>query len=208
MRARGPGLRAHHGHGARLLAAVPFAQQRRVPARLEPVVPEPERVAQRPHPRRLVHRGAAVRDDRLELDEGAEPLHVVEVDADVVAQQQVAPLADHDGGPERRVERRPQRLGVGDVDEAVAALAGRRDVGSLVGDELRAARLLLAELEPAARGREVRVALAQDALVAGAERPGGGQRGDGIGVAGLELEVAAQDVHGARKGRYRGPRAG
>ena len=206
MRPRRPALRARPGRCDRLLAAVALAQQRRVPARLEPVVPKPERVAERPHPRRLVCRGTAVGDGRLELDEGSEPVDVVEVDADVLAQQQVAALAHDVGRAERRVERRPQRLGIGDVDEAVAALAGRRDIGPLVGDELRPARLLLAELEPAARGREVRVALAQDALVARAERPGGGQRGGRIGVAGLELEVAAQDVHGARRDAIAGRR--
>ena len=52
------------------------------------------------------------RRDALELDERAEPVDGVEVDAHALPQQQVALLLDHHERAERRVERRAQLVGV------------------------------------------------------------------------------------------------
>src|SRR5207237_8843166 len=68
---------------------------------------------------------------------------------------------------------------------------------ALVGDELGGARLLLAQLEPPAAGGEVRVALAQLAAVLGAQRDAALERALGVGVAGLELDVAPRRGHDA-----------
>jgi hypothetical protein len=67
-----------------------------------------------------------------------------------------------------------------------------------VGDQPRpglSAALLLAQLEPPARTPEVRVALREDALVGGAEGEGARERRRRVGVAGLELDVAAGRGH-------------
>src|SRR6185503_4197632 len=93
------------------------------------------------------------------------------------------------------VERLADRGRVLDRDDPVSALARVGCVGPLVGDELGAAGVLLAQLEAAVRGGEVRVALAQLAAVLGAERAGALERALGVRVAGLELDVTARRGH-------------
>ena len=100
-----------------------------------------------------------------EIDERPQALDVVEVDPDTVPDEQAPALVDRDDGAKRRVEGLADRLGVGDVGEAVRARARLRVVGSLVGDEPCAAGVLLAQLQAPGRAAEVRVALAQDAPV-------------------------------------------
>ena len=136
--------------------------------------------------------------DALELDEGAEAGYVVDVDAHVLVQQQAAALVDHDERAQGRVERVGQRGGVVDLGQAVAAGARVVAVGADVGDEARAgfaAAFLLAQLEPPARAPEVRVALGEHALVGGAERERALERRGGVGVARLDLDVAAWRGH-------------
>ena len=89
-----------------------------------------------------------MRGDALELDERPQPVHVVEVDAHALPQQQPAALVDDGERPERRIEGLDERRGVGHGDESVAALARLGGVGALVGDQLGAAGLLLAQLQP------------------------------------------------------------
>ena len=62
--------------------------------------------------------------------------------------------------------RRTASRGSSTGDEPVAALARLVGVDAVVLDQRRAAGLLLAQLQPAARDAEVRVALAQDAAIA------------------------------------------
>ena len=74
-------------------------------------------------------------------------------------------------------------------------------VGADVGDQARArlaAAVLLAQLQPPARAAEVRVALGEDALVGGAERERALERRGRVGVARLELDVAAGRGHAVR----------
>jgi hypothetical protein len=137
------------------------------------------------------------RRDTFELDERAEAGDLVEVDAHALPEQQVAALVDDHAGAERRVERLAQGGGIAHVGEAVGARARLLAIGPRVGDELGAARLLLAQLQPPARAAEVRVALGQDALVRGAERERALERPARIGVARLDLDVAAGRGHAA-----------
>ncbi len=135
---------------------------------------------------------------RLELDERPEVAHLVEVDAHVLVEQQVAALLDHDDGAQRGVERLAQGDGVTHLRQPVGARARAVVVGAHVGDQPRAglaAAVLLAQLQPPASTIEVRVALRQHALVGGAERERALERCGGVGVARLELDVAAGRGH-------------
>ena len=134
----------------------------------------------------------------LELDEGSEPGHVVDVDADVLVEQQAPALVDDDECAEGGIERVGQRGRVVDLGEAVAARARLLAVRPDVRDQPRArlaAAFLLAQLEPPARAAEVRVALREHALVRGAQRERALERRGRIGVAGLDLDVAAGIGH-------------
>ena len=88
---------------------------------------------------------------RLELEEAAEPLDLVEVDANVVEQEQPAALRHYHERAERRVERLAQLRSGGDRNAPVAARAGARLVGAPVLDQLVLAGLLLTQLEPSTR---------------------------------------------------------
>ena len=136
--------------------------------------------------------------DALELDEGAEAGNVVDVDAHVLVEQQPPALVDDDEGPEGGVERVGQGGRVVDLGQAVVAGARLVAVGADVRDEARARlgpALLLAQLEASLRPPEVRVALRQDALVGGAEGERALERRRRVGVARLDLDVAAGRGH-------------
>ena len=87
-------------------------------------------------------------------------------------------------------QRGAQRVGIGHRHEPVVGDALGRVVRALVGDQRRSARVLLAQLEPPARDREVGVALAQQAAVLRARRERALERPAGILVVRLELYVA------------------
>ena len=143
---------------------------RRRRSRLEGLVADPQRRAQ---PRDLGALAGEVRvrlRDRLELEEAAEALDLVEVDADGLPEQQPALLDDLDATPQ--VSASAARSPPASVDGRRAGSptrarpprpgGGRRSVG--------APGLLLAQLQPALRDGEVRVALAEHAVVARAPR--------------------------------------
>ena len=87
--------------------------------------------------------------DALELDEVAEVLDLVEVDADALPQQQVALLLDHGEHAEAGFQRGLERRRVVDRDQPVAGLARLVGVDAVVLDQRGAARLLLAQLQTA-----------------------------------------------------------
>src|SRR3954470_20167698 len=119
------------------------------------------------------------------------------------------PLLLHDDrDAERGRERRPRGGRIGDIGQPVAALALLRLVAALVGDELGAPRPLLAQLQAPGRGREVGVALAQDAVLDGAGRERRRASRLRIVVAGLELEVAPRVRHAVRDRSAPAGRAG
>ena len=131
-----------------------------------------------------------------------EPVHVVEVDAHALPQQQPAALVDR-----RRACRAPRRAPRASAaasahgDEPVAALARLGGVGALVGDQLGAAGVLLAQLQPRAgpRRREVGVALDEDARGRSAPSASAArQRPLRVGIGGLELDVARGGHAGER----------
>jgi hypothetical protein len=120
----------------------------------------------------------------------SKPLDLVKVDPHPFPEQQ-APALDHYGErAERRVERVAQPRRVGHRHDAIVARPGAGGVGSLVGDQLRAAGLLLTELEPSPRAREVGVTLFDRAAVLGSEGQRRLERPRRIRVASLQLEVA------------------
>ena len=73
--------------------------------------------------------------DALELDEVAEVLHAVEVDADRLPEQQMAFLLDHGEDAEARFQRRFQRRCVVDRDQAIARFPRFVGVDPVVLDE-------------------------------------------------------------------------
>ena len=75
-------------------------------------------------------------DDGFELDEGAEVLDGIEVDADIVPHQQFAALDDCVADAEGNREGGAGGLAVGDDDDAVGAGAGVGGVGAGVGYQL------------------------------------------------------------------------
>ena len=195
LRVRGVGV-AHDGVGGGQQRPGAVEQQVGVGPRHRR--PEGELFAQAVHELVLAREvGVGVRD-ALELDEGSEAVHVVEVDAHVLVEQQSAPLVDDDQRPERRVERVAQCRRVADLGQAVRARARLVAVRSHVGDQARpgfAAAGLLAQLQPPARTGEVGVALGQHTLVGSAERERALERRGRIGVTRLELDVAAWRGH-------------
>ena len=86
-----------------------------------------------------------------QLDEAAQPLDVVEVDADVLPDEQPPPLLHHHQRAVRLVQRLLQPLRAGGRDAPVGAGAGLGGVRAPVLDQLSLAGLLLAQLETPAR---------------------------------------------------------
>jgi hypothetical protein len=153
----------------------------------------------------LALESGALRRDALELDERPGAGHLVEMDAHALPQQH-APALGHDAGrAECGAERLARRRRVGNRRQPVAALASLGRVGLLVGDEVRVAGLLLAELQTAVRRREVGVALHDDAAVLRAQGKRAAKRAPRVGVTRLELDVAAWGRSG--QGPRRGYRA-
>ena len=136
--------------------------------------------------------------DRLELDERAEPLDLVEVDADRLPQQQPPSLGDHDVDAVRRRERGEHALRVGHRHDAVARHPHLGGVRPLVGDQVGLARLLLAQLQAAVGDAEVGVALDDHAAILGAERERALERARRIGIERLQLHIAARLAHRVR----------
>ena len=143
-------------------------------------------------------RSESARGDALELDEVAEVLHAVEVDADALPQQQVAFLLDHgqhaEAGLQRRLQRLPgRRSGSAGSGYSRASSASTRSYWISVG----AAGLLLAQLQPARgrRGSTCRAGVSTPRSRA-PEAEDDGQRALGIRVGRLELDVAARRGHG------------
>lgn len=134
--------------------------------------------------------------DRLELDEAAEPLDLVEVDPHPAPQEQAAALGHDALDAERRLQRGVRRRGVGHLGDAVPALALLGPRRPLVLDQVRPARLLLAQLQPAARDRVVRVSLGQHAFVVGPQLPTDRERTRRVRIDRLQLDVAARIAHG------------
>jgi hypothetical protein len=112
------------------------------------------------------------------------------VDPDGLPHQQVAALDHFDGDAVGGFQRGAQGRRLRDRDEAVARHPLGRLVGALVRDQGRAAGLLLAQFEPAAGHREVRVPLMQHAAVLGAGGERALERTCRIGVERLQLDVA------------------
>ena len=116
-------------------------------------------------------------EDRLELDEGAEALHLVEMDTRRLEDPELAPFRTVPCTPWRpassaRVEApSPTRSRVYSLTRAPAT-SGRsyRISSALTARALRRAVRLLAELQAAVLDGEVRVDLVQPALVAGTGR--------------------------------------
>jgi hypothetical protein len=112
---------------------------------------------------------AGVGEDRLELHKVPELLDFVEMDPHALPQEQPPSLGHDDDRAERRVECLDEDPWVRDWRQHVRALARLGVIGSAVGDELRRGGLVSSELEAAAPGGEVDVALVQRAGGGGAE---------------------------------------
>ena len=134
-----------------------------------------------PRTRSCSSRASAVRralEDRLQLDEGAETLDLVEVDAGRVQDPQL-PLLHHRPAHAAALGELGSRRGpVGHGEARVLAHPGRAEIRPLVADQLgcrhgaalRAVVRLLAQLEAAGLDTEVRVDLVKPTLVAGTGR--------------------------------------
>jgi hypothetical protein len=105
-------------------------------------------------------------------------------------QQQAPELDDDPHDAERRAQRGEQARGVADLHHPIGAQPLARLVGPVVVDQLRGPRILLAQLQSAVDHGEVGVALAQHALVGGAELEAAAERSRRIGVRRLQLDVA------------------
>jgi hypothetical protein len=77
----------------------------------------------------------------LKLDERPKPLDLIEMDADVLPEQQMAALGDDSACADRGGECRAQRRAVADLDDAVLALALLRFAGALKLDQVWTAGL-------------------------------------------------------------------
>jgi hypothetical protein len=102
------------------------------------------------------------RCDGLELDEGSEMLHIVEVDSHALPEEQVAALGYGDGEADGRRESGEQGAGILHLDDVVSALALLRFIGALELDKVRQPWVLLTQLETA-------IALPDRASVLGVE---------------------------------------
>jgi hypothetical protein len=144
---------------------------------------------------------ALVGDDRLQLQEGAEALDVVQVDARVAPEVESAPLGDDGADAEGARERLAQQVGVGDGDENVVGGARPGLVGAGILDELGRRALDLAQLQTAVRDEEVGVALNQQPGRPGAERREARPRRLRVRAARFDLDVGRRDAPAATAGR-------
>jgi hypothetical protein len=85
-----------------------------------------------------------------------------------------------------------------EIDDAVAALALLRFASALELDQVRTARLLLAELEPAAGNIKVGIALRDRTAILGPECPAYLKRCRRVRVGRLQLDVSPWCLHGSR----------
>src|SRR5262245_6298354 len=109
-------------------------------------------------------------DDGLELDEAAETVDLVQVDADVVEQEQVAPFAHLGTGAESSLQQGAKTFAVGRFDDRVTGGTERCCIGALVVDEL-GGNCPQSELQAAARAVEEDIALLENTHVADPVEP-------------------------------------
>src|SRR5271166_2964089 len=109
------------------------------------------------------------RCDGLELDERPEILDLIQMDADRAVEKQPSALAHDAPNADRARERGACRGPVVDLDDVVAALVLLWAAGTFELDEMWSPRLLLAQLQPAVRHREVGVLLDDVTVIFGSE---------------------------------------
>ena len=148
----------------------PVHQQIRVADRDQVVIGDPQLG---PQTRNLLVRGGEVarfRQDRLEFDEVAKVLDLVEVDPHALPQKQPPSLGHDDDSPERGVERLGELIRRRDGREHVSALGGFGVIRPPVRDQFATEGSGLgAQLEPSAPGRKYVSRCTQHAPVGGAE---------------------------------------
>jgi hypothetical protein len=114
------------------------------------------------------------------------------VDADAFEGEEAAGFGDDDLDAESGRQGLAQLVGLGDLDQAVAALLAAGQVRALVGDQLGDRIGFLAQLQPSPRDLEVGVALAQRPPILGAELVADPEGPGRVAVARLQLQVSAR----------------
>jgi hypothetical protein len=129
---------------------------------------------------------------RLELDERAQALDGVEVDADVAPPPHVALLRDPRGTPEHRGQDRLETVGVGHRKAVEPRHSRARVVGSQIRDQMGPVERGTPELQPARGHREIPVDLHLGALSGGPDPRDESARRPQVGDPRLELQVLAR----------------
>jgi hypothetical protein len=135
--------------------------------------------------------------DGFELDEVAEMVDCVEVDADVVEEPQLPRFADLAAqaicGSEGSFEQR----GIGDGHDMIEAGLELSGIGTVVPDEFGGGGVDFAELQPPLRNGEIGVELHHGSRVAGIEQLERAADERRIGATGFQFDVASGGGHKA-----------